>query len=142
MSDEPKRNIVIESDDISSFSLGFDGEGWTRIVRSLWAGGQSLRALAALMQGLKGLNFDVAVKILEGKLQIVGQSPNMKVIVDSMAGLPSLDQAMAQHENARMLAAVGEQAVSRRSAIAQHRAQEEEDHRQHEIMKKMMEKNG
>lgn len=65
---EPKRNILVESDDVSTrFPLQIDVVGYVAFARGLWMNRYCLRALVMLMQGLRGLNFDVAIKILEGE---------------------------------------------------------------------------
>jgi hypothetical protein len=106
-----RRSILVESDNVEMISLRIDGEGLTRLARMSWDGKQFLRALSLLMDGCRGLQWEVAVKILEGKLCLRGVSPEIKVVPDSELGHMSFDQAMAASDEANVYGQIGKQAV-------------------------------
>lgn len=108
---DARRSILVESDPVELIALQIDGEGLTRIARSYWDGGNYLRALSLLMDGCRGIQWEVAVKILEGKLALTGVSPEIKVRVDNDHGHATMFQAIEKESIAHSYAQIGENAV-------------------------------
>ena len=111
---EPKRNILVPSDPIEMIGLRIDGEGYTNLVRRMWYDGAYLRAIALLMEGLKGLNWDVAKAILEGRMKLEGSGASLTAVPDNTPTSICLnyDVAAKRQENLIELARIGEQAMN------------------------------
>jgi len=74
------------------------GEGLTGILRAWWVEGKYLRAIRLLMDCLHGMTWKTAIAILEGRMKLVGEDPNVRAVPDKQKGLKTFDEVLKRQE--------------------------------------------